>query len=133
MIRESFWTGVGLGNFQWVFPLFQPAKLIYGWDHAHNDYLEMAAELGIPAASLLILFFAGLWIHVLQQADRKDFSSFVLILGGLTGMGALVLHGFTDFNFSIPANQMCFVLIAGLVTRLLQFERHKIMVKKNYE
>jgi O-antigen ligase len=133
MLRRYALTGTGLGNFQWVFPAYQSDRLLYGWQHAHNDYLELAAELGVPAAAVLITSFLSLWGASLSQADRKDFSSFVLVLGGLAGAGSVALHGFSDFNFAIPANAMTFVLILGLVTRLLQFNRQKILIKKNYD
>jgi O-antigen ligase len=58
LIRAHPWAGVGLGCFQHAFTAVQSTELTYFVDHAHNDYLELAAELGLPCAAL---FFAAIF------------------------------------------------------------------------
>lgn len=49
-------AGVGLGNFKDLAPRYDPTGTMAKTPHiAHNAYIEIAAELGIPA---LLLFFA---------------------------------------------------------------------------
>ena len=40
--------------------MFQPASLVGNYDKAHNTYLELAFDLGIPAACTLVL--AVIWV-----------------------------------------------------------------------
>jgi len=129
MLKDYLWTGAGLGNFKWIFPAYQPAELIYGWDHAHNDYLETAIETGLPAFLLLMFFFATLFRRIITELPQKDASSFFLSLGALAGLTSIAIHGLTDFNFSIPSNLLIFVLVLGLTQRLIQFDREKVTVK----
>ena len=48
---------------------------------------------------------------------RFDVGRFRLLVsvGALAGICSMAFHGFFDFNFQIPANQVYFVLLMGLV------------------
>ncbi|MBI3316513.1 MAG: O-antigen ligase family protein [Candidatus Omnitrophica bacterium] len=109
MIQSHFWTGIGLGNFYAVFPQFQSERLLLGWGHAHNDYLELLSELGGPA----FLGFAMIvgWF-VICHSKRGLLNP--VVLGGIVGIVSFALHGFADFNFAIPANLYLFLISLGL-------------------
>ena len=63
--------GSGLGSFQRVYPLYEdprrsrPTYVI----HAHNDYVELALELGV-AGILLMLAVPGWWAAAVWRAWR---------------------------------------------------------------
>lgn len=54
LIRRQPWTGVGFGefNFAWSLTPF-PDRPVAFFDHSHNLVLQLAAELGVPAAALV--------------------------------------------------------------------------------
>ena len=54
------WTGSGLGAFEHGFFRYQTVAPVNTVDFAHNDYLQIVAEVGIPG-SLLVVALAG-WI-----------------------------------------------------------------------
>ncbi len=61
---SSFWLlGAGLGSFEDVYYMFEPAALLAPFyvNQAHNDWLQIVIEGGLPAASLVI---AGLALFV---------------------------------------------------------------------
>lgn len=61
MIREYFPMGSGLGGFDPIFRLHEPfglLKLTF-FNHAHNDFLELALDAGLPG--LLLLAVALAW------------------------------------------------------------------------
>jgi len=72
---------------------------------AHNEYLQMAAENGVPDAILMIFLFIAVLIRGLRKSP--DF----VITGCCCGVLSLCLHGWTDFNFHIP--QICYYLLYG--------------------
>ena len=115
LIREHPLTGVGLGCFGVAFTTVQSIQLTYVADHAHNDYLELAAELGLPAA---VLFFSLLyWLTGrILRASRRARSSLIraLALGSLGGISALLVHSVADFNLYIPANGLVFAVLLGM-------------------
>ena len=61
MWRDHLVLGVGLGNFETAYPGFQSLPTDLWIDHAHDDYLEAAAEMGLVGAVLILsalaLFF----------------------------------------------------------------------------
>ena len=115
LIREHPWMGVGLGCFEHAFTRVQAVQLTYVADHAHNDYLEAAAELGIPCAAILFGCFFWLAARMLQASLRARSSlARSLALGSLGGATALLVHSLADFNLRIPANALVFAVILGL-------------------
>jgi O-antigen ligase len=115
LIRTHPWTGSGVGTFAIAFTPVQSHELNYSVDHAHNDYLEFAAEFGIPAAAFLLLGFFAVAARTLR-ASRLARSSRTrsLALGTLTGISALLVHGIADFNLHIPANDLVFSVLLGM-------------------
>jgi putative inorganic carbon (HCO3(-)) transporter len=57
MVRSHPWLGVGPGAFKTVYPLYSLAGPTV---HAHNSYLQVAAESGVPAAAALTAALAVL-------------------------------------------------------------------------
>jgi tetratricopeptide (TPR) repeat protein len=90
--------------------MYLPRKTI---DHAHNDYLEMLVELGIPGTLLLAGGLASCWLASLHRLRRvQDPRRRGLAVGCLLGAGAVLLHATVDFPLRIPA-------LAALVATLL--------------
>ena len=56
---EHIALGSGVGSFQRVYRHFEDHSAVTRTfaNHAHNDYLELALETGIPGILLLVLFF----------------------------------------------------------------------------
>jgi O-antigen ligase len=115
LIEDHPLLGTGLGTFPIAYTSGQTAFLSQFVNHAHNDYLEIASDLGVPAA--LILF--GSILFVLARAIRsflsgeRDFDR-IVALGCAGSIVAILLHSFADFNLYIPANALLFSAILGL-------------------
>lgn len=107
--------GTGLGTFRFAYPRYQTENTALQFDHAENDYLELATELG-SAGVLLALGTAAAYLGAVYPAWRQRKNRFVLLLtaGGIASCCALAVHGAVDFNFRIPANALLFSIIAGI-------------------
>lgn len=107
------WVGWGLNSFQAVIGIIQPVSLAGYYDKAHNTYLELAFDLGIPAAAALILsvvWIAGRCLTGFFQRNRDP---------ELAGVGFLVallagFHALFDFSLQIPAMACTFFAILGI-------------------
>lgn len=115
LIAASPIGGVGPGMFEWRFRSYesQAPKLLF--TYAHNDYLQSAAEWGIPGAALFWWFV--LWRFL--RTIRLFFQSHNpwrqgMALGCSAGIFAILLHSLVDFNLQIPGNLMIFCTILGL-------------------
>ncbi len=108
-------TGSGGGSFYGVFPNYQRGESLGFHQHAHNDYLEFAVELGLPAAGVLVAFVSlALWSAYKLQSQRRT----ALYKGAGFAVTMTIIwatiHSATDFNLQIPANALTFVVILAL-------------------
>jgi O-antigen ligase len=111
MIKDKPLIGVGIGDFDAGFYRFRPGSFDMRAVYAHNDYLHMAAEMGVLAPLLMLLIFGALIVAGIRQGSHS------LVLGCAMGVLSLSLHGFVDFNFHIPANMLLFTVCAAYVMR----------------
>jgi O-antigen ligase len=112
-IADRPWQGYGLGSFEAVFRAYRDVTVTEWFEHAHNDYLEAALELGIPAASALgltiILVLSCCLQGVWQRRRHEAFPA--LALGASVTVG---LHSLVDFGMQIPAVAATYAVILGL-------------------
>lgn len=116
LLGEHAWTGSGGGTFYTIFPAVQPQAYSGFYDHAHNDYLQFAIELGIPITSLLLawLFWLGyLALQVMRTHDHKLERG--LSFAALMALCHMALHSTVDFSLQAPANALLFLTILMLI------------------
>lgn len=107
--------GVGLGVFELAVTSVQISYLNRFINYAHNDYLQLIAEVGFLGAALL--FVPVFWVLILairrvyQPGDRFGWAT---ALGAAGGILALLTHSLTDGNLYIPANALVFSLLLAL-------------------
>ena len=97
-IYDFPFTGTGLGSFRRVGPRLYPIAVPPDYDiaHAHNIFLQVALDLGLPGlvvylAMLLLLARLG-W----QMARKRGGEKRPLILGLLANLAALHIYGLAD-------------------------------------
>ena len=66
MIRAHPWLGIGFGNYAAAYPAYALIRWPNPLGHAHNIYLNMAAETGLIGLLLYLL----LWIVIGLQTGR---------------------------------------------------------------
>jgi len=115
LIRQHLWLGTGFGTFPIAFTAVQTTFLGKFVNHAHNDYLEVASDLGLPAALVLFasVVFALARAIVTSLSAQERFERLVA-LGCAGSIVAVLLHSLVDFNLYIPANALFFSMILGL-------------------
>jgi O-antigen ligase len=101
-------TGVGPGIDQLVLARTAGGATVFRF--AHNEYLQVLAELGVLGGVLLVAFLA-LVMHRLWR-DRVDAGA--LGVGGLAALTALALHAGFDFVWHIPAVPLLAAAFVGL-------------------
>ena len=113
MIKDAPLLGLGLGTFADAYPLYASQVLPFVMDKAHNDYLELAAGLGIPAALAWWTAWLLLAIECLRGVFRRQRNRQF----ALTAVGATVLvavHSIFDFSLQIPAISLLYATILGI-------------------
>jgi O-antigen ligase len=101
MISAHPWRGFGLGTFREVYPAYATFDAGALVEHAHDDWLEWAAEGGIP--------FALLWLTLAAACVRP-----ALRVWGI-GILAAFLHAIVDYPFArFGLTAWTFTLIGAL-------------------
>lgn len=111
-IAERPVLGWGLGTFEPVFAKFHPPEIATRIVRAHNEYLDNALGLGIPATVALVACFIWLAFICLRGVRIRKRSHYfpaagfaILILVGL--------HSVVDFTLQIPAVAATLALLLG--------------------
>jgi O-antigen ligase len=109
-------TGVGFGAYEGAMPLYQPEPRGMMMNHAHDQYLEIAAEGGIPGLALfLIALVMVIRLHIRRQ--RHDHSAHrYLRSGALVGLVGLAVQSIWETPLLTPAVVWLAAAAAGLAT-----------------
>jgi O-antigen ligase len=114
MWRDHLWLGVGAGNYAVAYPGYALPRWYEALGHAHNVYLNFAAEAGL----LGLLAYLWLWLASLWQAGRTAASQQHLAAAvGAGVLGALVhatVHNLFD-NLWVQHIYLTLALLLGLL------------------
>jgi O-antigen ligase len=107
--------GSGFGSFQTVYRLYEdPDRITTGnVIHAHDDYLELALEMGLPGILLLIGFLVW-WTaasaRVWRKADALPFARAASIVSAL-----ILFDGLVDFPLRTASVGIIFAMCLALL------------------
>ena len=107
--------GTGLGTFAAVYRLYRTGRIGPGVKRAHNDYLEIALELGVPAAASFLASLVALALVCADGALRRRRDP-ELPAAGLAACALVGAHSLVDFSLQIPAVAATFALVLGAAT-----------------
>ncbi|MEA1870696.1 MAG: O-antigen ligase family protein, partial [Candidatus Bipolaricaulota bacterium] len=128
MFKEHPIVGVGLGNYKLNFLpykaefLASPQGANYDFyipraAQAHNDYVQVVAELGsLGSLALLALLLAipfSFWIRLRKNTDEFDRFDLLLLAGGIV---VFLVHALVSFPVHLPASSLVLVLVLGLAS-----------------
>lgn len=116
--------GCGLGGYESCFLRYKTVAPMYTVNYAHNDYLQVLAEMGFIGFGLALL----LLLRVLHSAVRgalyaRSIDGRTLSIACIASLTAIILHSFVDFNLYRPANALAVCWIAGIAATRLRPNR----------
>lgn len=128
--------GWGLGTFPVVYPQFRSFYTNFFVNEAHNDYLQLLAEMGILGSFTMAWFLFIVFRQVRRKTHKwtSDVSGAVSLACALGILGILV-HSLVDFNLQIPANAALFYVFCAIASAppLLQRSRKRRPVETQDE
>jgi len=118
MIAQKPWFGYGGGTYYTAFPPFKSSDMLLHllyFDHAHNDYAEVAAEVGLTGLLLLLAVGLSTTVRVWSLASlRYSSTTRAVAYGCWMALFCVFIHSWVDFNLQIPANALTFTAIVAL-------------------
>ncbi|PWH20710.1 MAG: hypothetical protein DDG58_01435, partial [Ardenticatenia bacterium] len=117
MWRDHLWLGVGLGNYPVIYPVYAIGRWRDALGHAHNFYLNVAAETGLIG----LLFYSVFWCSLFWLSWRAVCATQGLsraIAAGVFGMlVALSVHNGVD-NLFVQGMYLHFAVALGILVVL---------------
>ena len=119
LMKDFPLLGVGLETFPAVFPKYKTIGLQYHYLYLENDYLQLLCEMGLLGFGIFLWFMLSLFRQIGSGYSRHDTRErsgvhYISFYGCLTGMVAIVIHSFWDFNMHIPSNAQLLSMLMGL-------------------
>ena len=85
------------------------------YNHAHNDYLELAADTGLLGLGLLMLLVVGALVASIGiLRHRRNATVRGAAFAALMAITCLALHSLVEFNLQIPAIAFLFTTLLAL-------------------
>jgi O-antigen ligase len=113
MVREHPWVGVGPGNIPLVYAQYLPPGTtpMAGYhDHLHDNFLQLAAERGLPCLISWLWFMLALGWHILRIRRRLSSRRWVADAAFAAWL-AFLAEGFFEFNFGTSPVLMVFLFV----------------------
>jgi O-antigen ligase len=111
MVREHPWVGVGPDNIPLVYAEYLPpgTKPMVGYhDHLHDNFLQLAAERGLPCLAAWLWFMLALGWQILRNRRRLASSQWVADAAFAAWL-AFLAEGFFEYNFGSSPVLMLFL------------------------
>jgi O-antigen ligase len=119
LIRAYPVFGCGLGGYETAFMRFKAFEPLVTDDFAHNDYLQLLAELGLVGFAIgATLAFSMVRTAVQKALTSPDPGTRYFAVACAGALAAILMHSLADFNLYIPANAMLLAWIAGMTAGL---------------
>ena len=117
MALDAFPAGIGFGAFEHVFKAYEPDGLLKAsyFNQAHDDFLQLAAEAGLPGLILLGLAagFLLMRVRALLPWLRRAQPDAWLAATSLASLGLLALASAVDYPLRSPAWMVFAILLVG--------------------
>ncbi len=114
MWRDHLWLGVGFGNYAAVYPAYAIGRWLDPLGHAHNYYLNVAAETGMAGLLAYGLFWLSAFRLGWQAVRRSTGFQRAVAAGGLGILVHLNLHNMVD-NLFVQGMYLQVGIVLGLL------------------
>lgn len=124
MIKEKPILGSGIGSFKMNYLNYQAehlknnpyyAKYYSNAREAHNEYLQIGAELGIIGLGIFLLIFFIFFLMIIKYFNQEKNDRKKIIVFGLSlGVICFLIHSLFTFPLHVPALGSAFFMIIGL-------------------
>jgi O-antigen ligase len=116
IIRDFPAFGTGIGTYGRAMLLYQTHGRDVMYAHAHNDYLQVAAEggllVGIPVVAGLLL--VGFVIRRRLKSGDDDVLTYWTRVGAIAGLAGIAAQSVVEFSLQMPGNRVMFVVLLAL-------------------
>ena len=116
-VRGTMPLGIGFGAFAGYYPLLEHLEEVQPWipNHAHNDYLELLLEGGVPAVLIIAAALAlgvATMVGRLQRPGSR--TGRAMTVGAVGGLLVILLHSLDDYPLRMTAIEVLAGVLAAM-------------------
>ena len=124
LLKDYPIVGAGGGSFHLAYARYRGDGIVQYYDHAHQDYLEIMADVGVIGIGFLgLVVLLSFWAALKALFRRRDSLMRGMAFASIMGIIAMLIHSTVDFNLQIPANAATFMIVLALGWIALNLER----------
>ncbi len=82
---------------------------------AYNDYLHFTSKAGLPLIPIVVWMIIALYRKGFKKLKNPSRLVRGITLGAMSGITAILIHSFGDFNLHISVNAILFTVLGALV------------------
>jgi O-antigen ligase len=114
IVGDTFPLGSGLGSFSQIYAFYEDPLIVDRWyvNNAHNDYLELVLEMGLPGV-ILVLAFLGWWALQTKKVWTSPHVDSVARAATIAS-GAMLAHSIVDYPLRTAAISSLFGFCVGV-------------------
>jgi len=128
MLEDRPLTGIGLGNYRFLYTPYEAKvrtesgdalfpKAATRTEVAHNDYVQVAAELGMGGILAMVAFLAVLawivWARLAASRNSSSRTAWILLLAA--GVTVFLAHALVSFPLHLPASALVATVLLALL------------------
>ena len=114
LIRRYPLTGIGLGRFRYEYQLNGPPEQYNIPYHAHNIYLHIAVEHGMPSLLVFVWMLVMIWRRLFALRKSADFWEMGIFMGGSGFLISALIYGLAD-NVLHHRSLLIFWFVIGVI------------------
>jgi O-antigen ligase len=116
IIGEKPFFGTGPDTVDRVFqdPKYGLSGYARGNVHLHNNFLQIAAERGLPTLAAWLVFFVWAFLALFRRFKTGGAAIRPLAAGGMAALAALITAGFFEYNFGDSEIALFVLLLISL-------------------
>lgn len=115
MIAADLPFGAGLGAYGVAYTRFDEGSGLERVEQAHNDYLQVASDAGIPGVIIGLAFLYFIFIAGRRAVAAENLLRRGVGIGSLAGVFAMLVHSLFDFVLHTTGVSVVFVSLLALL------------------
>ncbi len=119
-ISNHPFIGVGLGNFEsaylrYQYPSFGPMQYVKTTMFAHNGFLQVASEAGLPTLISLICGFGSIFYLTIRSGNEHWLTKWAIAIVSIFGITSI-----NNYSLFLPSNGLIFAGALGILIRQIK-------------
>jgi hypothetical protein len=118
VLRDFWLTGTGIGTYATAMAVYQQSSPGVLFNHAHNHYLQVAAEGGLMLLVPVLLAVGAFARHARERLHNDRSGMFWIRAGAASGLAGVAAQSVWETGLLLPANAALAAVLAAIVVHV---------------